>query len=215
MHSANTNAVVSAFWCTLEIFRDPQLLRDVRKKVESCLADGNPSRISFDLNRLLRQPLLQAVYAETLRLRVNGFLVRCPLKSDLEIHDYVIPRNHFVLTNSTPGHMDPKMWCTGQNAAHPPDQFWPGRFLRMSPSKSTLEFSTAGTEEVWMPFRGGTHICPRKKFAKLELILTMALMAEMYNIKILAKGKDIKISTRNFGFSTLSTCGKIPVQIRK
>lgn len=211
---ANTNSVIAAFWCTLEVFRDSDLLRAVRQEVEVCITSRPGSTVSFDIDRLLSQPILQAVYAETLRLRVNGFLIRCPLKSDLKINGYTIPQSHFVLTNSTPGHMDHNIWSTGEKNEHPLEKFWIGRFLTTR-NNTPGKFTLAGSEGSWMPFGGGTHACPGRKFAKLEIILVMALMVTLYDIKVLAKERDMEMSSRNFGFGTLSPKGKIPVQIRR
>lgn len=215
MHRSNTNAIISAFWCALEVFKDIQLLNDVRHEVESCIIERTSSNITFDTDRLKRQPLLQAVFAETLRLRVHGFIVRYPRSHDLTINDYVIPKSHFVVASSTPGHMDPDMWCTGDAAAYPPSQFWPGRFLRYDSPSSTPKFSLAGTDGSWMPFGGGAHMCPGRRFAKLEIILSMALLVTLYDINILASPRSMEMSTKNFGFGVLGPKGKIPFRIRR
>lgn len=199
----------------MEVFRDSQLLNAIRQEVQSCIKPRFTDQLSFDIPKLLRQPILQAVYAETLRLRVNGFLVRCPKKNDLKINDWVIPQNHFCLTSSTPGHMDSEIWCKGQNADHPASDFWPGRFLKRDPVTEELEFSLKGLEGTWMPFGGGIHTCPGKTFAKLVICLTTALMVTMYDCEVIADKASMSMSTRNFGFGTLSPAGEIPVMIRR
>jgi cytochrome P450 len=163
----------------------------------------------------VRQPLLQAVFAETLRLRVDGFLIRCPSHEDLNINGYTIPRNHVLLTNSTPGHMDPAVWSAGENPDHPPHEFWTGRFLRHERTKGTLEFQLDGKEGSWMPFGGGNHICPGKRFAEYEIILTVALLTTMYDVELVMQEQVMKMSTHNFGFGTLSPKCKVPVRMRR
>ena len=177
--------------------------------------DESSDEVHFDIPKLLRQPMLQAVFAETLRLRVNGFLVRRPITNDLNIHGWRIPKDHFCITSSTPGHMDPVVWCKGPSASHPPSEFWPGRFLKEDPHTGVPEFSLKGTEGTWMPFGGGTHICPGKVFAKLVVFLTVSTLVRDYDCTILAKKASMEMSKRNFGLGTLSPAGKVPVQIRR
>jgi len=172
-------------------------------------------QISFDLPKLLKKPLLQAVLAETLRLRVNGFLVRRPMREDLKIHEWSIPKDRFCLTSSTPGHMDPKVWCNGPGAEHPVTEFWPGRFLKANKSTGLMDFTLKGTEGSWMPFGGGIHMCPGKVFAKHVIFLTVAIMVTKYDCIVTADEKSMKMSTRNFGFGTSNPVGKVPILVRQ
>lgn len=211
---ANTNVIVSAFWVILEIFRDHQLLEAIRKETRTCIKADVTEETKFDMQMLLKQPLLQAVLAETLRLRVNGFLVRRPMRNELKIHEWSIPKDRFCLTSSTPGHMDPNIWCKGSGEQHPVTEFWPGRFLRNNESNGLVEFSLKGTEGSWMPFGGGAHICPGRAFAKHVIFLTVALMVTKYDMIVTADEKSMMMSARNFGFGTLGPVGKVPVIIR-
>lgn len=212
---ANTNAVIAGFWSSLEVFQDSELLDQVRREVQSCVIEYTKDDLRYDIDRLLEQPILQAVYAETLRLRVNGFLIRYPSKEDLKINGWSIPKKHFILTSSTPGHMNPDIWCTGSNKNHPTEEFWPGRWLKHSEDRKLVEFSTETAKGAWMPFGGGSHMCPGRHFAKLEIILIMALLVTMYDCEVLADKKNMEMSTRNFGFGSLSPAGKVPVRIRR
>lgn len=181
----------------------------------SCAIEQTTDNVRYDIDRLLDQPVLQAIYAETLRLRINGFLIRYPSKEDLKIYDWSIPKNHLVFTCSTPGHMNPEIWCGGSNTGHPVNEFWPGRFLKYSEDQRSMEFSTEAVKGSWMPYGGGSHACPGRHFAKLEIILTMALLVTLYDCEILTAKKSIAMSTRNFGFGALSPAGKVPVRIRR
>ena len=191
------------------------MLEQVRREVQLCVIEHNEEDLRYNIDRLLEQPILQAVYAETLRLRVNGFIVRYPSKEDLKINDWSIPKNNFVLTSSTPGHMDQDIWCTGSNKSHPTEEFWPGRFLKHSEDGKSMKFSTETAQGAWMPFGGGSHMCPGRRFAKFEIILTMSLLVTLYDCEVLADKKNIEMSTRKFGFGSLSAAGKVPVRIRR
>jgi cytochrome P450 len=214
-HRANTNAIISAFWVTLEVFKDPKILAIIRDEVKDCIKPDVTDHVSFDLPKLLKKPFLQAVLSETLRLRVNGFLVRRPMRDNLKIHEWTIPKDRFCLTSSTPGHMDPNVWCQDANAAHPVTEFWPERFLKTDKATGQIEFSLKGTEGSWMPFGGGIHMCPGKVFAKHVICLTVATMVTRYDCIVTADKKAMEMSTRNFGFGTSAPIGKVPVLMRR
>ena len=56
--SANTNAVIAAFWSSLEIFQS-ELLDQVRQEVQSCVIEYTKDDLRYDIDRLLEQPILQ------------------------------------------------------------------------------------------------------------------------------------------------------------
>ncbi|KUJ24523.1 cytochrome P450 [Mollisia scopiformis] len=213
--ATNTNSIISAFWTTLEVFKDQQLLDQVRAEVESCKKADSTVDLRFDVSKLLTQPLLQSVYAETLRLRVNGFLLRRSDRTDLDINGWKIPKNRLCVTSSTPGHMDPNIWCTGTNMHHPTNEFWAGRFLKENRSTGEVEFSFKGTEGSWVPFGTGSHSCPGRNFAKVVALFVVAQMVSRYDCEVLADNASMKMGSKSVGFGTLRPVGKIPVRIRR
>lgn len=126
---ANTNAILAAFWANLEIFRDPNLLLKIRHNIRCSLDSPVQSNHYFDIDKLVRQPLLQSVYAETLRLRVHVYMTRCPERQNLEVNGWTFPKDKVVLVSSTPAHLDENAWNCGPNDSHPLNQFWAERFL--------------------------------------------------------------------------------------
>ncbi|KAI1212616.1 cytochrome P450 [Annulohypoxylon truncatum] len=213
--SANTNAIISSFWITLEAFRDPTLLQAIREEVRACVQTDPDSQIPFDVAKLLKQPLLQAVFAENLRLRVHGFLIRYPELGDIHINNWTIRRNHWCIASSTPASMDPNFWCAGENSAYPVDRFWPGRFLKRDPDTNALNFSLGGTEGSWVPFGGGPHACPGRMFTKRQNILTLALMVTLYDCEILANKSDMELQSGVYPLGTVPPQGKVPVRMRR
>lgn len=126
---ANTNAILAAFWANLEIFRDPNLLLKIRHNIRSSFDSPVQSKHHFDIEKLVRQPLLQSVYAETLRLRVHVYMTRCPERQNLEVNGWTFPKDKVVLVSSTPAHLDENAWNCGPNDSQPLTQFWAERFL--------------------------------------------------------------------------------------
>lgn len=173
-------------------------------------------------------PLLQAVYAETLRLRMHFYIIRMPDRVDMNIRDWIIPRRKVIVTPTTVAHMDTEVWSTGVKNEHPVDQFWAGRFLsypsegdradaQSSGPESSPIFSTKGLEGSWIPYGGGPRQCPGRHFAKRQILLTTALMVSLFDCEISQEGKDVKedFSLMGFGGGMSNPVGKVPMKIRR
>lgn len=215
------NSIVSTSWAVYEVFRDPQLLAIVRAEVDACAAKADDGRISFNVDDLLRLPVLQAVYAETLRLRMHFYIIRMPDRVDINVQGWTLPRQKVIVTPTTVAHMDSLAWSTGLHDEHPVDQFWVGRFLRY-PHKdgdrpTTPEFSTKHLEGLWIPYGGGPRQCPGRHFAKRQILLTIALMVSLFECDILEEGRGVQedFTLWGFGSGVSNPVGKVPVRIRR
>ncbi|KAF2155457.1 cytochrome P450 [Myriangium duriaei CBS 260.36] len=193
---AARNSITATFWAVFDIYRDPELLETVRAEVGSCMIGKTRENghMAFDMEHLLRVPVLQAVYAETLRLRMHFYMIRMTDREDMPVRDWIIPRKKVIVTLTTVAHMDHKIWSTGLYNEHPVDKFWVGRFLSTPPEGSSQRYSDAaqskntrnstasktfsmkGMEASWIPFAGGHRQCPGRHFAKRQVLLTIALM---------------------------------------
>ncbi|KAI3331580.1 cytochrome P450 [Xylariaceae sp. AK1471] len=227
---AARNSVSAASWTIFEIYRDPELLASVRAEVDACALKCADGRIRFDVDRLLRLPVLQAVYAETLRLRMHFYIIRMPDRVDMNIRDWVIPRRKVIVTPTTVAHMDTEAWSTGLKDEHPIDQFWIGRFLKYPSAKgvhgnaqahdssnSSPTFSTKEFEGSWIPYGGGPRQCPGRHFAKRQILLTTALMVSLFDCEMLEEGRDVQedFTLKGFGSGVSHPAGKVPMRIRR
>lgn len=218
------NSITATSWTIFEIYRDPELLATVRAEVDTCAVQGADGHIRFDAEQLLRLPVLQAVYAETLRLRMHFYIIRMPDRVDMNIRDWIIPRQKVIVTPTTVAHMDPEAWSTGLGNEHPVDQFWVGRFLKY-PSRnahgSTSDtaspvFSTKGLEGSWIPYGGGPRQCPGRHFAKRQILLTTALLVSLFDCEILEEGVNVQedFTLKGFGSGVSYPAGRVPIRIR-
>ncbi|CAG8951630.1 hypothetical protein HYFRA_00005430 [Hymenoscyphus fraxineus] len=224
---AMRNAITATSWTLFDIYRDPELLASVRAEVDSCVLKGTKG-VQFDIDQLLSLPILQAAYAETLRLRMHIYIIRMTDRAEINIRDWIIPRRKIIVTSTTVAHMDPKAWDTGLNNEHPVDQFWVGRFLKFPLADTegygkTLDhtsfptFSTKDLEGSWIPYGGGPRQCPGRHFAKRQILLTTALMVRLFDCEILEGGKDMKenLTLHGFGGGMSHPAGKVPMRIRR
>ncbi len=212
--ATNTNAIPSLTWFIYEICRDPALLSRVQKEIEACRNTSPASnQPSLDINRLCSQPLLQSIYAETLRLRVALMVTRTPEQEEFKVGEWTFPPGRVIVLSSRSGAMNPNVWNAGTpEDPHPLDAFWADRFLiypndpmsgplRKDPmniknhrlSRLTSEeklaetgpsFSMEGVAGGWIPYGGGQRMCPGRHFAKQEIIGTLATLVEHFEIKL-------------------------------
>ncbi|KAI0882867.1 cytochrome P450 [Annulohypoxylon maeteangense] len=222
------NSIVTASWAIFEIFRDPELLASVRAEIDAIALTSADGHIQFHIDQLLRLPVLQAVYAETLRLRMDFYIIRMPDKVDMNIQDWIIPRRKVMVAPTTVAHMDSKAWSTGLNNEHPVDLFWIGRFLKyptrsmhsvdtQSQDPASPTFSTKEFEGSWIPYGGGPRQCPGRHFAKRQILLTIALMVSLFDCEISEVGKHVQgdSTLKGFGSGVSLPDGKVPAKIRR
>ncbi|KAJ5008204.1 5-beta-cholestane-3-alpha,7-alpha-diol 12-alpha-hydroxylase [Colletotrichum sp. SAR 10_66] len=212
------NSSPAAFWAILEICRDPELMRVVKEEVVDCRIadiDGGPR---FDMEKLLKKPFLQAVFAETLRLRVHGIIPRKTPVDGVNVRGSLVPGHRLFFVNSTTEHMNPAVWCTGAARTHPPEEFWPGRFLLPEKTSSgEFVYSINGKSGSWLPFGGGAHMCPGRFLAKRILIGCVAHFITLYDCEITsdkAMRGETGMSLRTFGLGTLHPSGHVGARLK-
>ncbi|KAL9128893.1 MAG: hypothetical protein Q9217_002515 [Psora testacea] len=235
--AATTNLVPSAMWSTLETFKDPSLLARVRAEIKACCC-CNPTALSegrFDSQLTIQAlPLMQSIYAETLRLRVRAYAARYTDREQIRLNEWIFPKESILLVSTTPAHIDQTFWNT-KGGAHPVDRFWSDRFLvypndplsgplaepmkqptTPSPSDATApKFSLAGTNGSWFPYGGGPRVCVGRAFSKRAIIAACAIMVIMFDIEILAEEKDLQMDPKFYGLGGQQPMGKVPFRIRR
>jgi cytochrome P450 len=218
LSSGTANSSPAAFWAIFEVARDPELLQSVRDEAESCLIGGTEDNPRFEMERLLKKPILQAVIAETLRLRVHGIIPRKSPVQGVSVHGSVIPRHKLFFINSTTEHMDPKVWCTRAARHHPPEEFWHRRFL-LAPACEGGEptYTINGKSGSWLPFGGGAHMCPGRFLAKRIMTSCIAHVVTRYDCEVLSDRvaqRGMKgMSLKTFGLGTLHPSERVPVRL--
>ena len=186
----------------------------MRTEVNSCiLINYSDGHVRFDVDQLLKVPLLQSVYAEVLRLRMHFYLIRMPDRTDMKIRDWIIPRQKVICISTTAAHMDPKTWNTEDNK-YPADVFWGERFLRYPKDSSNPIFSMKDTEGSWIPYGGGPRQCPGRTFAKRQIMLTAALMVTLFDCELL-DGDKMDEDLKSFSMGIAHPATKVPVRIRR
>lgn len=218
------------------IFQDRPLLDRLRADLQKQL--GAVSVRNADIKQLLDIPLLQAIYAETLRLYTKIYVVVSSPQSDVPLGRWKLPKGSVGLLNSSISHQDAEFWNT-KNGLHPVDSFWADRFLTdpTDPSSgpvnpavreardrgkwrtataSTSEkpyFSMEGLEDSWFPYGGGYSICPGRYLSRNSILFICALLVTEFEIEFLT---DSLVPDRwRFGLGIVGPKNKLPFRMKR
>lgn len=127
-------------WAFERLAHNPEVVSEVRQE----LSDG-------------REEVLDAVAAETLRLRPVVMDVARQLSEEAEIGGFRLPAGTTVMPAIYLVHLDPKQY-------EEPEAFRPSRFRDAPPSKA-----------IWLPFGGGRRRCVGAAFAQMEMRIVLSL----------------------------------------
>lgn len=178
--------------------------------------------IEFDVISLATSPLLQSVYAEVLRMRISLLLNRTPAQSDFHFGKWVFRRGRFITLSTQIAAHDAEAWGPErtQGGKKPLDRFWAERFLVPAAEQKDLEakeFSLDGLSNAWIPYGGGSFMCPGRHFAKQEMMGSVAVFKAYYDLEITDKpvGWIPKPNTKFYGIGAMPPGEKIPFRIRR
>ncbi|KAE8414446.1 cytochrome P450 [Aspergillus pseudocaelatus] len=229
-----TNVVPTAMMAVFHIFQDPTLLYRVRESIQDHDVVSFEPELAVSMDKLLQNDLLQAVYAETLRLYVQAYVTRCSAHEPASVGRWWLGQNDVVMVSSYVNHMHEQLWNT-KDGAYPVNTFWADRFLlhpadpRSGPRRtwrdqvdpyhhvngvgSQPSFSMKGLEGMWIPYGGGTSACPGRNFAKRLILFTCAFFVSQFDVDIQVSSLDMDSST--FGLGTQKPKHKVPFAIRR
>lgn len=167
----------------IEIAQDKSLQQAIREEVATAhIADAKSDGVTLDSSKLVKLPLLQSVFTETLRLHMHFNVIR-HVRQDgvvLDLHrtstpspetrkdksgsgigtTVSIPRNSMLQAPMMTAHLDETVWGT---PGHPASQFWAGRHVKYSDhhvatddigggKKKKRVFSMAARPSSFFPF---------------------------------------------------------------
>jgi Cytochrome P450 len=202
----NINAPYVIFWMVWYIFSDAELLQDIREEVAPYFKMRSSDEATtgsvkekekpdIDLDGLrLRCPLLQGVFAETLRLEsqnssykyVNEDVILEESEEDAVIfgrskddkRTYVLRKGEYAVVPHGVHQVDPRYFAK-------PHEFDARRFLttkeKATNGEATLDYKTM------KPWGGGKEICKGKKFAEGEALVFAAAIVAFWNVESIAE----------------------------
>ncbi|KAK0616676.1 putative cytochrome P450 [Immersiella caudata] len=175
------NTISIATWTVMHLLQRREVLEAAREEAKRALIEnGEGKTVGIDEQRLVGMTLLQAVFAETLRLHVTFPMSREVMEEGVEFEGYRIPKGAYVQGTAGIEHFDEEAWGEDGYAVR---EFWPERHLADGEKLGEKVFSMAGKTVKFFPFGGGPGMCPGRHFAKQEVLLTIAALLTMFEIE--------------------------------
>jgi cytochrome P450 len=188
--------------------------------------------MNVDIVQICTDPLLQSIYAEILRVRTGTVLMRIPTESNFQIDGWHFRKDEPIIVSSYDTARDKSVWNAGTvDDAHPLDEFWEERFIiypdkiNSGPVNQTVlppktydkpTFSLDGTSGSWLPYGGGSRMCPGRYFAREEITVAGAMFLAAFDVELLTgSNKFVEPDMHYYMFGTMHPKGPIPARIRK
>ncbi|KAH7692837.1 Ent-kaurenoic acid oxidase protein [Dioscorea alata] len=138
-------------WATVFLQEHPEYLQIAKLEQEQIRRNIAPTQQGLTLKEYRQMEYLSKVIDETLRIVNISFVAFRQATTDVMIQDYIIPKDWKVQLWYRNVHMDPEVYPD-------PNAFKPSRWNGLA--------SKAGT---FLPFGGGSRLCPGNDLAKLEI----------------------------------------------
>ncbi|KAF2274030.1 cytochrome P450 [Westerdykella ornata] len=215
--SLTSNVIPASFWYLFEVLSSEGLLARAVKEIEKQKQnDPDTNDPVLDSTERTTTPLLEAIYAETVRLHVITLITRT-VKKSYSVEGWILPQNQNVIVSSQIEHMS-RQWDS-PDGKHPSSEFWPDRFL-LPESSDTIDeeekFSLEGRQGQWIPFGLGEHMCPGRHFAKQEMIISFAVLTHFFEFELLTPpGWRPDNDLSRYGFGTQQPKQKVPFRVRR
>ncbi|KAH7668673.1 Ent-kaurenoic acid oxidase protein [Dioscorea alata] len=138
-------------WATVFLQEHPECFRLAKLEQEEIRRNKPPTEKGLTLKDVRQMKYLSMVIDETLRLVNISFVAFRQATTDVEINNYVIPKGWKVQVWYRNVHMDQEVYSD-------PKEFNPSRWNGVTPKVGTF-----------LPFGGGSRLCPGNDLAKLEI----------------------------------------------
>ncbi|XP_022875786.1 ent-kaurenoic acid oxidase 2-like [Olea europaea var. sylvestris] len=140
-------------WATLFLQTHPEIFEKAKAEQEAIVKNKPPGQKGITLKEVRQMEYLSKVIDETLRVVTFSFVVFREANKDVNISGYTIPRGWKVLVWFRTVHHD---WETFVE----PKKFDPSRWDGFTPKAGSF-----------LPFGGGSRLCPGNDLAKLEIAI--------------------------------------------
>ena len=188
MLAATTNTIPTMFWYIAHVWTRPELVEQLRAEVSETLGirqnlSSGAKEITIHFTELdAKCPLLGSCYREAIRLSSQILTLR-RVATDTMIEDadgrsYLLRAGNDVMIPAKVLHRNTATW--GEDV----DGFHPRRFL---PDPNGDKEVDRLKKISFVPFGGGKHYCPGRKFAFAENLAVMAALLLGFEVNDLVK----------------------------
>jgi len=173
------NTGINICWILLFLDANPEWNASLQTELETLLSEYSPDS-SLPIHARLSHipidawedstPVLEAIIQETIRVIVNGGVLRRNLMGDVNLDGKTVKQGDFMVYPLEDAHLDPEIYPE-------PSKWNPGRWLKD-------QEKTAEQQKAHWTFLGwgvGMHPCLGMRFAKLEMKLIAAMYTQAFD----------------------------------
>ncbi|MFF0486177.1 cytochrome P450 [Streptomyces sp. NPDC004435] len=164
-HETTSSTLV---WAWYLLSRNEKARRALTEELDRVLADHEPGHDDY-----ASLTYAQAVVKETLRLYPTIWLLTGIAKEGATLGGSPIPPGTRVWSSQWSTHRDPRWYADA-------DSFRPERWLAGDEGRPAEEIP----EYAWYPFGGGPRVCLGTRFALVEAVLVLAVLARRYDLDV-------------------------------
>ncbi|MFD5765038.1 cytochrome P450 [Streptomyces sp. NPDC127049] len=164
-HETTSSTLV---WAWYLLSRNEKARRALTEELDRVLADHEPGHDDY-----ASLTYAQAVVKETLRLYPTIWLLTGIAKEGATLGGSPIPPGTRVWSSQWSTHRDPRWYADA-------DTFRPERWLAGDEGRPAEEIP----EYAWYPFGGGPRVCLGTRFALVEAVLVLAVLARRYDLDV-------------------------------
>jgi hypothetical protein len=171
----NSNAGITSFWVTNNIFCRPELLKDIREEVYNNAYEAPGTITASKLKESC--PLLNSVWRETMRLTAPMTSARLVLEDMLLADQYFLRKGSVVQIAGGVLHSDAQIWGPDVDSFNP-RRFYYSRNGTKASADGKLVDSKANAVHpaAFRGFGGGVSLCPGRHFAETEVTMLAAVL---------------------------------------
>jgi cytochrome P450 len=165
-YDTTASALAWVLWC---VKLSPDAWQRLRAEADAVLGPIEAPSAEPDSSTLAGLQYAQRVVHESLRLHPAGLVGARVADSDLDIGGHRIRKGTLVVWSPHLAGRDPATWTD-------PLRFDPDRFVDMTPEQKAI------SDQAWVPFGRGPHMCIGFALAQTELTLIIARMAQRLDL---------------------------------
>ncbi|KAL3443191.1 cytochrome P450 [Aspergillus insuetus] len=167
-----SNMVPTEFWMLVHIILDPGLAERVGSETENFVQNPDLDTLSLAPGEIRKEcPVLVATYQEALRLYSSSTRAYQVMEDFMLTDDCLLKKNSIITIPPETIHRNPKNWEPDALEFNVDRWFKPDRSLNSS---------------AWVPFGGGSSICPGRFFV-FDMILSTVIVV-LYSYDLIAPG---------------------------
>jgi cytochrome P450 len=165
-YDTTASALAWMLWCTA---LSPDAWLRLRAEADVVLGPVGAAVAEPDHSSLAGLEYAQRVVHESLRLHPAGLVGARMAANDLSLGGYLIRKGTLVVWSPHLAGRDPGSWTD-------PLRFDPDRFADMTPQQKAM------SDQAWVPFGRGPHMCIGFALAQMELTLIIARLAQRLDV---------------------------------